>query len=34
MFSAMEYGSLAEYITYYLDDADEVARVKDILESY
>ena len=34
MFSAMKYGSLAEYITYYLDDADEVARVKDILESY
>ena len=34
MFSAMKYGSLAEHITYYLDDADEVARVKDILESY
>jgi len=34
MFSAKHKQSLAEYITYYLDDADEVERIKDILKSY
>ena len=34
MFSAKHKKSLADYITYYLDDADEIERVKDILKSY
>lgn len=34
MFSAIHKKSLAQYITYYLDDADEVERIKDILKSY
>ncbi|MBL4574818.1 MAG: hypothetical protein JKY51_01800 [Opitutaceae bacterium] len=34
MFTAKKYGSLAEYITNYLDETEEIKRVKDILNSY
>ena len=34
MFAAKYKKSLAEYITYYLDDAGEMERIKDIINSY
>jgi|GEM_PF-1769283 hypothetical protein len=34
MFAAKYKKSLAEYITYYMDDAGEMQRIKDIINSY
>jgi hypothetical protein len=34
MFTAKKFGSLADHITNYLDDKEELKRVQDILESY
>ncbi|MBQ21676.1 MAG: hypothetical protein CMD31_13055 [Flavobacteriales bacterium] len=34
MFAAKYKKSLAEYITYYMDDAREMQRIKDIINSY
>ena len=34
MFTAKTGGSLAEHITYYMDDARELERIKDIINSY